>query len=70
MFYIFHGDDEFTRAEELTRLRGKLAEGDPAMAELNTSILDGNQVTFGEFATCATPFPLWPIAGWQSSMAS
>lgn len=58
MFYIFHGDDEFGRAEELTRLRGKLAEGDLAMADLNTNILDGGQLALGELRhTCNTiPF--------------
>jgi DNA polymerase-3 subunit delta len=57
VFYIFHGDDEFTRAEELARLRGKLAGGDPAMAELNTTILDGNQVTMGELRHVCDTIP-------------
>jgi DNA polymerase-3 subunit delta len=57
VFYIFHGDDEFTRAEELTRLRGKLAGGDPAMAELNTTILDGSQVTLGELRHVCDAIP-------------
>jgi DNA polymerase-3 subunit delta len=58
VFYIFHGDDEFSRAEELTRLRGKLAGGDQSMADLNTSVLDGGQLTLGELRhTCDTiPF--------------
>ncbi len=58
MFYIFHGEDEFSRAEELARLRAKLAEGsDPAMADLNTSVLD-SQVSLGELrhACDAIPF--------------
>ena len=57
MFYIFHGDDEFTRAEELARLRGRLAGGDPAMAELNTTILDGTQVTLGELRHVCDTMP-------------
>jgi DNA polymerase-3 subunit delta len=57
LFYIFHGDDEFTRAEELTRLRGTLAGGDPAMAELNTTVLDGNQVTLGELRHVCDAIP-------------
>jgi DNA polymerase-3 subunit delta len=57
VFYIFHGDDEFTRAEELAGLRSKLAGGDPAMAELNTAILDGNQVTLGELRHVCDAIP-------------
>ncbi|MBN1660476.1 MAG: DNA polymerase III subunit delta [Anaerolineae bacterium] len=58
MFYIFHGDDQFGLSEELARLRGQLAEGDPLMGDLNTSILDGQRITFGELrhVTDAMPF--------------
>jgi len=58
VFYIFHGEDEFSRSEELARLRAKLAEGDRAMADLNTTVLDGNKVTMGELrhACDAIPF--------------
>ncbi|MGD2207396.1 MAG: DNA polymerase III subunit delta [Anaerolineae bacterium] len=58
MFYIFHGEDEFSRAEELTRLRAKLAEADPSMADLNTTFLDGDQLTLGQLrhACDAIPF--------------
>ncbi|MFC2037081.1 DNA polymerase III subunit delta [Chloroflexota bacterium] len=48
MFYVFHGEDEFSRAVELLKLRGKLAGGDQTMAELNTTILDGSQLTLAE----------------------
>ena len=48
MFYVLHGENEFGRAEELARLRKKLASGDPAMAELNTTVLEGSKLTFGE----------------------
>lgn len=57
MFYIFHGKDEFSRAEELARLRGKLAEGDPAMAELNTTLLDGGKLSFGELRHACDSIP-------------
>jgi DNA polymerase-3 subunit delta len=57
VFYIFHGDDEFRRTEELARLRAKLADGDAAMAELNTSALDGAQVTFGELRHACDSIP-------------
>jgi DNA polymerase-3 subunit delta len=48
VYYIFHGEDEFGRAEELARLRGEMAGGDRAMAELNTTYLDGRNLTLGE----------------------
>ena len=48
MFYILHGEDEFSRGEELDRLRRRLAGDDLAMAELNTAILDGSKLTLGE----------------------
>lgn len=58
MFYIFYGDDQFGLGEELARLRSQLADGDPVMANLNTSILDGRTITFGELrhTTDAMPF--------------
>ncbi len=57
MFYIFHGEDEFGCAEELARLRGDLAGGDPAMAELNTSVLDGKGLTLGELRHVCDAIP-------------
>lgn len=57
MFYIFHGDDEFRQTEELTRLRAKLADGDTAMGELNTSVLDGSQLTLGELCHACDTIP-------------
>ncbi len=58
MFYILHGDEEFGLSEELARLRAIMAEDDPAMAELNTSMLDGDRLTLGELrhACDAIPF--------------
>ena len=58
MFYILHGEEEFGLSEELGRLRAILAEDDPAMAELNTSLLDGDRLTLGELrhACDAIPF--------------
>lgn len=48
MFYIFHGQDEFSRTEFLNLLRARVAGGDSSMAELNTSVLDGSKLTLGE----------------------
>lgn len=57
MFYIFHGEDEFGQAEELLSLRQKLAAGDPAMAELNTNLLDGNRLTLDELVHVCNSIP-------------
>jgi DNA polymerase-3 subunit delta len=57
VLYIFHGEDEFSRAEALARLRGQLAGGDPAMADLNTIILDGSRVTIGELRHACDTIP-------------
>jgi len=56
MYYIFHGEDEFTRTEQIHTLRAKM--GDPQFADLNTTQLDGRQVTLGELqhACDAMPF--------------
>lgn len=55
---VLHGDDEFGRSETLARLRARLASGDPAMDDLNTTVLDGSRVTMGELrhACDAIPF--------------
>lgn len=47
-YYILYGDDEFSRAEALAHMRALVAGGDPALTELNTTILDGKQLTIGE----------------------
>jgi len=56
MFYLLHGEDEFRRSEALAQMKEKM--GDPAMADLNTVILDGCRVTLGELihACDAVPF--------------
>jgi DNA polymerase-3 subunit delta len=58
VWYIFHGEEEFGLSEVLGKLRGELAAGDPAMAQLNTSILEGQRLTLGELrhACDAIPF--------------
>jgi len=48
VFYILHGEDEFSRALALVQLRQACAGGDPAMVELNTTFLDGARLTLGE----------------------
>jgi DNA polymerase-3 subunit delta len=56
MFYIFHGEDEFSRAEALADLKSRM--GDPAWLDLNTNVLDGRKLTLPELIhTCdAIPF--------------
>ena len=56
MFYIYHGEDSFTRAAALRELRAKL--GDPQFADLNTTILEGKSLSFSELRhhTDAIPF--------------
>lgn len=56
MFYLLHGDDEFSRGEALAEFRRRM--GDPAMAELNTTRFDGRKVSLAELQhTCNTiPF--------------
>ncbi len=58
MYYIFHGEDEFSRAEQIKKLRAKM--GDAQFAELNTTRFDGRKVTLGELqhACDAIPFLL------------
>ena len=46
MFYVLHGEDEFSRSEILAEMKAKM--GDPAMADLNTTVLDGRKVTLAE----------------------
>ncbi|MGA9349781.1 MAG: DNA polymerase III subunit delta [Anaerolineae bacterium] len=56
MFYLFHGEDEFSRSETLAALKEKM--GDPGLAELNTTVFDGSKVTLGELqhACGSVPF--------------
>lgn len=56
MYYILHGEDEFSRAEQVSRFRAQM--GDPQFADLNTTYLDGRQTTIGELqhACGAVPF--------------
>jgi DNA polymerase-3 subunit delta len=57
VFYIFHGEDEFSRTKEVNRLRARMAPGDPAMADLNTSVLDGRRIAMGELRHVCDSIP-------------
>jgi DNA polymerase-3 subunit delta len=56
MYYIFHGEDEFSRAEQVNKFRAQM--GEPQFADLNTARLDGRRLTLGELqhACDAVPF--------------
>ncbi|MBI4788731.1 MAG: DNA polymerase III subunit delta [Chloroflexi bacterium] len=55
MYYILHGEDEFSRTEELNKLRAKM--GDPQFADLNTMLFDGRKVSFGELQHACDSVP-------------
>jgi DNA polymerase-3 subunit delta len=57
VLYILHGDDDFSKAGALAQLRAKLAEKDPAMADLNTTILDGRQLSMSELRHACDTVP-------------
>lgn len=56
MFYLFHGEDEFSRAEAVQNLKQRMGD-DPAMADLNTTILDGRKITLGELRHVCDTIP-------------
>lgn len=55
MFYIFHGPDDFSAREMLSRLIQRL--GDPDMVALNTTELAGKALTVGELIHHAHAMP-------------
>jgi DNA polymerase-3 subunit delta len=55
MFYVLHGEDEFSRSEVLAEMKAKM--GDPAMADLNTTVLDGSKVTLAELMHACDTVP-------------
>lgn len=55
MYYVYHGEDDFTRAAALRELRAQM--GDPQFAELNTTRLEGRSLSFGELRHHADAIP-------------
>jgi DNA polymerase-3 subunit delta len=55
MFYLFHGEDEFSRSETLAALKEKM--GDPGLAELNIIVFDGSKVTLSELQHACDSVP-------------
>lgn len=55
MFYLFHGEDEFSRSEALADFKKKM--GDPGLAELNITVFDGRRVTLAELQHACDSVP-------------
>ncbi len=55
MLYIFHGPDDFTRTEKIAQLKASL--GDPSMADLNITLLDGYSLTLNQIRSHADTIP-------------
>ncbi len=55
MYYIFHGDDEFSLWEAVAELKRKL--GDPSLIEVNTTTLDGRTLTLAELQHVCDAIP-------------
>jgi DNA polymerase III subunit delta len=53
--YIFHGEDEYTITQHIDRILSQL--GDSAMAEMNTTRLDGRSTTLEALENQATTLP-------------
>jgi len=56
MFYVLHGDDDYSIHQAIEAMKARL--GEPATADLNTTVLDGRSLSLDELRmTCATmPF--------------
>ena len=55
MFYILHGEDEFSRAEQVAAFKEKI--GDATVRDFNVTVLDGRKVTLAELRYAADSVP-------------
>lgn len=55
MLYVFHGPDDFSRAEKIAVLRA--AMGDPTTAEMNTALLDGRTLRLSDLRQHSDSMP-------------
>jgi DNA polymerase-3 subunit delta len=55
VIYLLHGEDEFGIAQFVAELKAKL--GDPSLAEMNTTVLDGRSASFNELVTATQALP-------------
>lgn len=54
-FYVLHGSDEFSLRQQVQTLRA--AMGDPATAEMNTSVLEGKNASAAQVLSAARAMP-------------
>jgi DNA polymerase-3 subunit delta len=54
-FYVFHGDDEFSRKAEVKTMRSRM--GDPGMAELNIATFEGKNASAAQVIAAASIMP-------------
>jgi DNA polymerase-3 subunit delta len=57
VFYVLHGDNTFSQSEELAKLVDRM--GDPAMAGLNTTRLDGHRTSWDELVHHCNTIPFF-----------
>jgi DNA polymerase III subunit delta len=57
MFYVLHGEDPFGLSEALVSMRRKMGQDDLAMGDLNTTVLDGRKLEFGELRHVCDTMP-------------
>lgn len=57
MYFVLHGEEEFTLSERLAQSLRELVDSDSALADLNTSVLDGRRLTFGELRHACDVMP-------------
>lgn len=55
MFYVFHGDDDLARTEQVAEFKTRL--GDPSVRDLNTSVLDGRRLSLAELRRACDSVP-------------
>jgi DNA polymerase-3 subunit delta len=55
MYYIFHGDEEFTRSEEVAKMRARIVSD--GMGDLNITVLDGRKVSLEEVVAACSALP-------------
>ena len=55
MFYLFHGEDEYSRTLALAEMKAKV--GDPSISQLNIISLDGETLTLEELIRVCDPLP-------------
>jgi DNA polymerase-3 subunit delta len=55
VIFIFHGEDDFSRAQAVRALREQM--GDPQFADLNTTTLEGRSLSIGELRHHADAIP-------------